>query len=226
MGFGTLFIGYFLILNITYYGFTDIIAALIMLLGLYKLSTVNKHFKLGTYSCIGFSCFALVELITQLIITFIPTLKPDTLLSYYDVIRCIAVLFVTLFMLMGMRDVSCEVGLKSLAKKCARLIPTACAVYSVLLLLEITPVVNLFPPSVIAVVALFAILALLILICINLTAIYACYMKICMPEEVDAPIKESKFAFVNEYRKRQSERQLEYVKHKLEKHSQKRNKKK
>ena len=75
MGFGTLFIGYFLILNITYYSFTDIIAALIMLLGLYKLSTVNKHFKLGTYSCIGFSCFALVELITQLIITFIPSLS-------------------------------------------------------------------------------------------------------------------------------------------------------
>ena len=45
MGFGILFIGYFLILNLTYYGLTDVIAAAVMLLGLYNLSGYNKYFK-------------------------------------------------------------------------------------------------------------------------------------------------------------------------------------
>ena len=49
MGFGTLFFGYFLILNVTYYGFTDAIAAAVMLLGFYKLSTVNSYFKYAAY---------------------------------------------------------------------------------------------------------------------------------------------------------------------------------
>ena len=226
MGFGTLFIGYFLMLNITYYGFTDIIAALIMLLGLYKLSAVNKPFVLGTYCCIGFSVFALFELAVQLTLTFLPTLNLDTLLSCFDVIRCVVILAASLFMLMGMRDVAREVRLGSLSKKCARLIPATATIYTVWMLLEIPPLINLFPAEVISVIALFAILTMLAVICINLTAIYSCYMKICMPDEVNAPVKDSRFAFVNEYRKRQTERQIEYAKQRLEKQSQKRNNKK
>jgi hypothetical protein len=41
MGFGMLFIGYFLLINITYFEYTDIIAAMLMLMAAYKLSFVN-----------------------------------------------------------------------------------------------------------------------------------------------------------------------------------------
>ena len=62
MGFGTLFIGYFLLLNLTYYGFTDVIAASVMLLGLYKLSPVNKYFRAAALSSGVFLAFSLGEL--------------------------------------------------------------------------------------------------------------------------------------------------------------------
>ena len=42
MGFGTLFIGYFLVLNLVNYGATDLIAGIIMMMEFYKLRTVNK----------------------------------------------------------------------------------------------------------------------------------------------------------------------------------------
>ena len=47
MGFGTLFIGYFFLLNISNFTYTDIIAGMVVLLGLYKLSSVNKQFFYG-----------------------------------------------------------------------------------------------------------------------------------------------------------------------------------
>ena len=65
MGFGTLFIGYFLLLNLTYYGFTDVIAASVMLLGLYKLSGVNKYFKAAAISSGALLVFSLGELGTR-----------------------------------------------------------------------------------------------------------------------------------------------------------------
>ena len=65
MGFGTLFIGYFLLLNVTYYTFTDIIAALVMAMGLYKLSSVNRQFKGAFFSSIALAAIGLVELVCQ-----------------------------------------------------------------------------------------------------------------------------------------------------------------
>ena len=43
MGFGLLFIGYFFLLNLTYFEYTDLLGALVMFLAFYKLQTVNKR---------------------------------------------------------------------------------------------------------------------------------------------------------------------------------------
>ena len=59
MGFGTLFFGYFLLLNIAYNTFTDLIAALIMAMGLNKLSTVNHPFKNGFIASVIFAVIGL-----------------------------------------------------------------------------------------------------------------------------------------------------------------------
>ena len=61
MGFGTLFIGYFLLLNLTYYGFTDLIAAAVLLLGLYRLSRINKHFLAASVVAVLFLIFGFAE---------------------------------------------------------------------------------------------------------------------------------------------------------------------
>ena len=60
MGFGTLYIGYFLLLNLTYYAFTDLIAALIMAMALSKLSAVEKNLKPALYFSIVFAIIGCV----------------------------------------------------------------------------------------------------------------------------------------------------------------------
>ena len=62
MGFGILFIAYFLLLNIAYFSFTDIIAGLALTLALNKLSPVNKYFKYSQIPSGVFSLLGLVEL--------------------------------------------------------------------------------------------------------------------------------------------------------------------
>ena len=217
MGFGTLFIGYFLILNIAYYGFTDVIAALVMLLGLYKLSGVNKPFKYASYTCLGFSVFALAELFIQCASTFFRELDFSEILPYIDVCRIIFVFAVTLFALMGMRDVAGEVGLSALSGKCSRLIPLTAVTLGMWLVLEAPLIVNVLPINLVSILAVITILSFLVLTCIILSAIWGCYMKICMPDQVDMPTKESRFAFVNEYRKREEKKQEEYAKYRIDK---------
>ena len=65
MGFGTLFIGYFLLLNITFYEFTDVIAGVIILFGLYKLMGNSRYFKLPCYFSISFAIFGLFNRISK-----------------------------------------------------------------------------------------------------------------------------------------------------------------
>ena len=72
MGFGTLFIGYFLLLNIAYYTFTDIISALVMAMGLYKLSSVNRGFGYAFYASIGFALIGAGELFLEMLSLIFP----------------------------------------------------------------------------------------------------------------------------------------------------------
>ena len=59
---------------------------------------------------------------------------------------------------------------------------------------------------VLAVLSLVTIIATIALIISNLTVIYGCYMRICMPGDENLTDKPSRFEFVNEYRARKAER--------------------
>ena len=69
MGFGLLFIGYFLLLNLTYYGYTDLICALVMFMALYKLQSVNKYFRFALIPTGLFGAVGMVELFDVLLST-------------------------------------------------------------------------------------------------------------------------------------------------------------
>ena len=62
MGFGILFIGYFLFLNIAAPAYTDAIGAVLMLWGLWKLSRLNKPFRYGMIAAAALTVFGLFEL--------------------------------------------------------------------------------------------------------------------------------------------------------------------
>ena len=65
MGFGTLFIGVFLLLNLRYFGYTDILCGVIMLAAFYKLRGVNKFFKAAIFTSIAFCGIGLMEFIRE-----------------------------------------------------------------------------------------------------------------------------------------------------------------
>ena len=67
MGFGTLFVGYFLLLNVGYTYYTDALAAAIMLYAFYRLSSINKPFRRAAFAAGAFLVFGLSELILSLI---------------------------------------------------------------------------------------------------------------------------------------------------------------
>ena len=208
MGFGTLFIGYFLLLNLTYYGFTDLIAAAVMLLGLYKLSTVNRYFKISAITAAIFLAFSLWEFGIAAYEMLIRSIGSSTLISVMSVMRCMAIGTLTVTMLKGIEAVAKEVDLEDMPAKASRLAVIAAVLYSLWIMLE-APLTFLgsYVPAVLSLIVMLATIALII---VNLSVIYGCYMRICMPgDENITEDKPSRFAFVNEYRARKMEREAE-----------------
>ena len=211
MGFGILFIGYFLLLNLTYYGFTDVIAAAVMLLGLYKLSPVNKYFKAAAICSGIFLAFSLGELGIATYEMFFRQLNSPLLVSLMSIARCLAIGALTVMMLKGIESVAREVEVENLPSKASRLAIATVIIYALWIVLE-APLSSI-NDYVLAVLSLLTILATIALLIMNLTVIYSCYMKICMPgDEEITKDKPSRFAFVNEYRRRKAERDAELAK--------------
>ena len=223
MGFGTLFIGYFLLLNVTYYAFTDLVAALIMALGLARLSTVNGHFRIALYISLGFSALGLAEFVLELIrmlgggsgtIFFVPILRSAVILA------------LTVFMLFGIRDVATEVELPALATRAKRMIPTAALIYAAAMILNTPSLFSGVEPLVVAAVSAIVLIATLLLIIYNLVSIYSAYMRICMPSDKEQTEKPSRFGFINKFREHEAMRAAEYEEYRRGKRKSKENKKK
>ena len=228
MGFGTLFFGYFLLLNITYFTFTDIISALIMAMGLYKLSEVNSQFKNAFFTSVAFAALGLLELICGAVTMFSPLTSLETVLDYTALVRCIVIAILTLFILGGIERVSDEVGLDDLRRRARVSMPVSLVIYLVSALLSVPLNVGEQITKVLSVASVLTLLAILIIVAVNLVTIYRAYMKICMPEDVDNEVEEkpSRFEFINRHREHTAKKQREYAEYKLERFKKKNSKKK
>ena len=213
MGFGTLFIGYFLLLNLTYYGFTDIIAATVMLLGFYNLSKVNKNFFAAMICAIVFCVFSLGEFGIATYEIFYRPISSAALVSFMSITRSLTVGTLTALMLKGIEDVAKEVEIADLPTKASRLTIITAVTYTAWIILEAP--LSFMDNYVLGVISLITILATIALLIVNLTVIYSCYMRICMPGNEKIGDKPSKFAFVNEYRARKAERDKEAAEKRL-----------
>ena len=228
MGFGTLFFGYFLLLNITYFTFSDLIAALIMAMGLYKLGTVNRPFKNGFYASIAFAVLGLAELIIGALEMFYPTKTTSELIEYITIPRCFIIAVVTLFILIGIENVADEVGLSGLARRAHISLPFVLVIYAIAAILEVPLLLSAVGVKIIVVASTLTLIAIFAVVAVNLVTIYRAYMKICMPEDVDNDVsdKPSKFEFINKHREHTMQKQREYAEYKLEKLKKKNAKKK
>lgn len=219
MGFGILFIGYFLLLNFAYSAFTDAIAGAIMLYGLYKLSGINRGFRYASLAAGGFTALGVAKLLCEVLELFSLIPHSELLVSVLAIIKCVAVGGVTVLTLLGMKEVSAEVGLSELSEKCLRTSILALPVYVLSLTLEVLGLFSLTEFTALVVISVISIVLSLTLEVIVLIRIYACYMRICMPEDVKMEVedKPSRFGFVNAFRRHEEERQKEYAEYKLEK---------
>ena len=223
MGFGMLFVGYFLLINITYFEYTDIIAAMLMLMATYKLSFVNKYFKYAMITSAVFAFFALGELSLSLINFFLPLGFYEATLSYISFTRYALTFILVVFLLRGISTVCEEVELISLKR-----FSDKCLKFSFIYLLagffEI-PFTATILGGAAAYVYLAAILAFLIFHGFILYAIYKAFRDILMPE-AESQKKEKKPSFTDKLWNRIEEGNREYAEYKLNKKNSKKGKRK
>ena len=228
MGFGTLFIGYFLLLNLTYSAFTDLIAALIIALGLYKLTTVERNFKLGFFASFGLDAIGLLELIEKMYTMFFPSANTAAFISYISIPKYIIISMLTIFILKGIESLAEELEITKLRSRAKLLSPISLFIYGILTLLAIPELESLFAVSTLGVLSIVTLLSVFALTIVNLSLIYTAYANICMPGEEDNNFKQkkSKFDIVNKFREHHEEKNKEYAEYRLEKLKAKSKKKK
>lgn len=222
MGFGTLFVGYFLLLNVTNYRFTDLIAGLIMVMALYKLMKINDNFKITLYFAAAFSILGVLELTLAAMTLFD---APAPTLAFISPMRSALLCVMTVFMLFAIRDVAGEVGLKALAVRTGRMVIPTVVIYVVYIILNTPSLFTWAPSVVIAVISVISIFAMMFLIIYNLISIWSCYMNICMPGQKEREEKKSKLGFVNKFREHEAEKVREYAEYKAQKRNSKDKKK-
>ena len=211
MGFGLLFIGYFFLINITYYAYTDIIAAMVMLMAFYKLSPVCRPFKHAAVADGAFAALALAELVLSALSLFDVYTANDVVSASVSVVRYVLIFLISAFMLMGIRDVAKEVGADALAKSAGTSAPlTAVYLIAALLNLPIDNILGAATPYVFVIV-IFAVIAYHVT---NLVTVYKAYAGICMPED-NRKREKKKRGFTDKLFDRIEERSREYQEYKL-----------
>lgn len=224
MGFGTLFIGYFFLINISYFAYTDIVAGMIMLLGLYSLSFVNKSFKNAAIASSVFSAFALGEIILYIIDTFGGRVKLADLTVYLSFVRYSLIFVLTLFILRGISEIAKEVEADALLANAKASVPLS-VVFLIAGLFELPLISNLFG-SAVPFIYFAILLSVVIFIISNLLTIYKAYMQICMPSELNKKPKKSKLEFINKFYDSIEEKSKKYAEYKLRSTINKKNKSK
>ncbi len=213
MGFGTFFIGYFLLLDIAYYTLTDAIAAAVMLLGLSRLARFNRGFKAAFASCVAFLAFSLTELgfwVAESV--FSAAVSPETV-SYMAIVRAVLLCTLTLTSFEGMRDISAEVGLGLHAKRCRITAYSSLPVYVLAIVAETPALFEWTDAKTATLIGVISLLISFTFVIFNLFSIYTCYARICMPEEnrssqvTPAQDKPKGESFLDAYRRQRAERE-------------------
>lgn len=217
MGFGTLFIGYFLLLNFAYCSFSDAVAAVLITYAFHKLSRINDGFKYAFFASIAFTLLGIFELGVAAYDMFIPLDNGSIAIVIPALLRNLVIAFLSFLMLVGINDVATEVGLSEIALKAKRRGYLTIGIFALNILLESQNLIKFIDSMVLVSLYAFAILAMLAIIIMNLASIYSCYMRICMPDDVEMEQKPSKIGFVNEFKRHEEEKSREFAEYKLKK---------
>ena len=224
MGFGTFFVGYFFLVNISYFVYTDIIGAMLMLLGLYKLSEYSKSFLTGTFFAAAFALFSMAEIGFEIAGIFTGGIGNAITDSIFTALRYALIFGITFSALSGINEVARGVEAYELAKKASKILPF-CALYVVFAVCEVSAVSVLLGAA-LPYVYLVLLTANLVLTTFVLITVHKAFTTICLPSDNNrcAP-KKSKFEFVNKFREHEEQKSREYAEYKMQKQAEKQNKK-
>lgn len=223
MGFGTLFIGYFFLLNISYYAYTDIIAAMLCLMATYKLSWVNRGFKASFILSIIFAVFSLGEILVPAIELLGFKALSDTVTPYVAVPRLLAIFALTAAFMVGIRDVAREAEAFELSKSASTRIVIS-PIFLLMALFEIPQFGSLFGVAA-NYIAVALILVFLVVVAMNLVTVYKAYMQIYIPGQQKARQKR-KGGFMSKFEEYEEKKSREYAEYKIKRDMEKIEKKK
>ncbi len=234
MGFGTLFLGYLILVNnIAFTGFTKIIAYLIMLLALLKLRPYNAPLKSAFISLIPLSLMGLVLLYLQATELLSLPVSPDAV-TYSSVIASVLELVFSFYLLKGLQALAKETGIYVLEVRAFRNRLFTVLYYLLFIVGQIPWEGNAVFFAYYSIVILLFGFAVMLL---NAKLIYNCYMWICLEGEEDMGRRHSSFkpldklyerldALWEGFAKRRGEADAEYRREQAERKNKKKGKKK
>ncbi len=206
MGFGLLFLGYFLTLPMTIYMFYTLpFGAALIIWACFKLSRVNRPFIRSFYTACAVVPFAIAACVLRLV--------PATvwLAPYFEAVTLVIWMLLHVFLLTGVEWVAQETNLPKLRTKAFRN-----KIFSLIFLLPATglTIIEVFTitgmaKSFVHGFSIAIIFVGLVVMLLNLLTFYSAYMHICMPEDLSMPQKPSRFEFVNRRRAEEDKREAE-----------------
>lgn len=222
MGFGTLFIGYFFLVNISYFSLTDIIASSVMLMGIYKLSRFCTDFKAGLYVCSALTLVSLVELIFAMIDMIAAAEWITAVTPYISSVRYFIIFALNIYIMRGIRAISKEVAAGSLEVSARAAIPFS-FIYIFAALFSL-PMMGTLLGSAMAYVYFGILVVIVAQVISSLVIIYKAYMQICLPEDEQRKQKTSSFDPLEKLFDRMESSGREYAEYKLKKQIEKKEK--
>ncbi|MBE6657333.1 MAG: hypothetical protein E7604_02710 [Ruminococcaceae bacterium] len=199
MGFGILLLGYPLILSVTLHsmGFCfELLGYLIMFRALTLLSEYGKYFRYAKYAVSALIPLGAFSLVLQCFSWFGADRLYETVSQVvsvpYSILLAVMLLVFHMLLLLAVKTIAREVDLPKLVTEASRnIIVTWLYVAAVIVscFLNVPAVTDVLPYyKVLGYVSLFGVIWILL----NAKMIFVCYMRICLPEDLDMPVGDRK----------------------------------
>jgi len=227
MGFGLLFIGYFVATLMTINKFGAYIRVIGYAIVAFSASKLNKYNRTFTY--LSFSAILMIAVSLLLALSDIMTLFSINSVfvgnSFISIMGYVEMFFSLIFnavMLYCIRSIAIETDVSKIAVGAIRNLIFIC-IYYVLTLIGMLPFD--FAKEYSVYFSAPVLILYFVWIILNLVLIFSCYSRICDENDIDMVRKPSRFAFVNKMREESEQRQREAAERRAEQKSLKRERK-
>lgn len=211
MGFGLLFIGYFIafLMSVNTYGFAfEIVGYAVIFSAVGKLSEYKHKLSYAALPLFLTAVCSLFEggrLLSDLLSAHVPFFTDETASWFALASTVFSVAFQTV-LLLGIREIALDAGSDGLP---ARAVWCTATVWGVGILELILAAVSSQEGNAFRILTLVVTLASILYPIAILAFLYSCYAGICAPEDVDMAPRPSRFAFVNRMREEREARAAE-----------------